>query len=188
METAEIWKDVEGYEGLYKVSNRGEIYSLYKHKMLRWKINNRKYRSVGLYKNGKIKYLLVHRLVAFHFVPNPDGLPQVNHKDENKDNNFADNLEWCTNHYNALYGTRVERTTTNRSYRQSRERMKRKVVGYPVNGGEPIYLDAIKDAVNYGFSKNGVKNCCLGEIREHKGYIWSYNDGKGIIRRKKRKA
>ncbi|GIO42490.1 NUMOD4 domain-containing protein [Paenibacillus apis] len=188
METAEIWKDVEGFEGLYKISNKGRVYSLYKHKVMRWKINNRKYRQIALTKEEKVKYYLVHRLVAMHFVPNPKGLPQVNHKDENKDNNDADNLEWCTNHYNALYGTRVERTTMNRSYRESRQRMRRKAVGHPVNGGDPIYLDALKDAELYGFTRTGVKNCCSGKSKTHRGYVWQYNDGKGIVKRIKKNA
>jgi len=170
----EVWKDIRGYEGLYKISNKGRVYSLYKHKIMKWKTNNRGYHTVGLVKNGKYKYYLVHRLVAEHFVPNPNNYPQVNHKDENKDNNCAENLEWCTNHYNALYGTRIERTSNNRGYRLSREKMKKRVIGRSMSNGEIIILDAIKDGEKFGFDPTSIVHCCKGRAKSHKGFIWEY--------------
>ena len=101
----EIWKDIEGYEGLYQVSNLGRVKSIYgwcgnrfvkRTKILKLKINNKGYTKVYLYKNKKSKMFFVHRLVAMAFVPNPNNLPQVNHKDGNKLNNSIGNLEWCT--------------------------------------------------------------------------------------------
>lgn len=91
----EIWKDVVGYEGLYKVSNLGNVYSNYVHRSLKQGNHRDGYKFVILNKNGKSKYMSVHRLVATAFIPNQDDLPEVNHKDEDKTNNCVDNLEWC---------------------------------------------------------------------------------------------
>lgn len=115
--TEEIWRPVVGYEGLYEVSSYGRVRSLDRY-------DNRNcfrkgelmnffygcgYLKVVFSKNGIVKKYLVHRLVAQAFIPNPDNLPQVNHKDEDKTNNMVDNLEWCTAKYNINYGTSKER-------------------------------------------------------------------------------
>lgn len=104
----EIWKDIEGYEGLYQVSNLGRIKSLKRQKsngknlvyidekILTQNITNWGYYRVALYKNGIRKYHRVHRLVATAFLPNPENKEQVNHIDGNKLNNNLDNLEWST--------------------------------------------------------------------------------------------
>ena len=111
----EIWKDVVGYEGLYKVSNFGRVKSLPRNgtvkyeKLLRQKVSKKGYCTVALSKHGKIKYKMVHRLVAEAFLDNPKDLPQVNHKNENKLKNYVDNLEWCDAHYNMTYGVHAER-------------------------------------------------------------------------------
>lgn len=100
----EIWKDIKGYESLYKVSNLGNVYSCLTSKTLK-PGNDKGYLKVNLSKNKKIKQFTVHRLVALMFLPNDEGYPCVNHKDENPSNNKADNLEWCTYKYNNNYGT-----------------------------------------------------------------------------------
>lgn len=105
----ELWKDICGYEGLYMISNLGNIKSIKKDALLKPIQNNNGYSRVSLYKNGKYKAFSVHRLVAEAFIPNPGALPQVNHKDEDKSNNKVDNLEWCTAKYNSNYGTIKER-------------------------------------------------------------------------------
>ena len=107
--TEEIWKDIDGYEGLYKVSNLGRVKSLnYLRKGIEKERipnkNNSGYLIVGLHKDGKIKNFLIHRLVAEAFIENVNDLPQVNHKDENKLNNCVENLEWCSAKYNSNYG------------------------------------------------------------------------------------
>ena len=124
MDMEEIWKDIEGYEGLYQVSSFGRVKSvervdeyyidgvLYrrprKEKILSQQ-DNHEYKRVSLGKNGKMKWHLVQKLVAKTFVPNPHNLPQVNHKDENKANNMASNLEWCSRSYNINYGNRNDK-------------------------------------------------------------------------------
>ena len=119
----EIWKAIPDYEEYYEVSNTGKIRSvtrtiIYKNgavhnligKELKQDIEkNQGYYRICLNKNGIKKTFKVHRLVALAFIPNPDNLPFVNHKDENKLNNNINNLEWCTAEYNINYGTRTER-------------------------------------------------------------------------------
>ena len=78
-------------------------------KQMKQCLKNNGYKSVSLTKGGATKAFYVHRLVAEAFIPNPDNLPMVNHKDEDKTNNFVENLEWCTNNYNINYGTARKR-------------------------------------------------------------------------------
>lgn len=108
MTMKEIWKDIKGYEGKYLISNTGKVKSLTYNKLLKPVLQNG-YLYIHLCKNSKDKVYLLHRLVAQHFIPNPDNLPEVNHKDENKVNNDASNLEWCDAKYNSNYGTRNKR-------------------------------------------------------------------------------
>ena len=118
----EEWRPVVGYEGLYEVSNTGQVrsldryiknghssYRLHKGKVISLLKGEYGYIQVNLYYNGKNYKKYVHRLVAQAFIPNPDNLPQINHKDEDKTNNRVDNLEWCTAKYNINYGTRKDK-------------------------------------------------------------------------------
>ena len=115
---SEEWRPIEGYEGLYEVSNTGQVRSLdryvkysngrihlHKGKVLSPIKDTDDYLKVNLYCNGKNKKCLVHRLVAEAFISNINNLPEVNHKDEDKSNNRVDNLEWCNRKYNVNYGT-----------------------------------------------------------------------------------
>ena len=115
----EQWLPVEGYEGLYEVSNLGRVKSLnYNHtgkeKILKPKKHRDGYLQVQLWRDGKHKMFQVHRLVATAFIPNPEGFEQVNHRDEVKTNNCASNLEFCDCKYNNNYGTRNERAAAAR--------------------------------------------------------------------------
>lgn len=92
----EIWKDIEGYEGYYKISNCGNVYSCNRQLQLSQLKKKSGYLKVNLHKKGEAKTFSVHRLVALAFLPNPDNLPEVNHIDANKLNNNACNLEWCS--------------------------------------------------------------------------------------------
>lgn len=104
----EIWKDVKGYEGKYQVSNMGRVKSLLggKPAILIPQKQNAGYLYVLLYNNGFPECKLIHRLVCEAFLPNPDNLPQVNHKDEDKTNNVLSNLEYCSASYNCKYGSK----------------------------------------------------------------------------------
>ena len=114
----EIWKPVIGWETLYEVSNMGNVRSLhYKQPYLMNPVIDAKgYKRVSFTKRNSKKYVRcgVHRLVAQAFIPNPDNLPEINHKDEDKLNNRVDNLEWCTHMYNNNYGTRNKRVSESR--------------------------------------------------------------------------
>ena len=101
----EEWKPIVGYEGLYEVSNAGQIRNskgeIKKSQIKKDKHTN--YREISLWKNGTHKRFLVHRLVAIAFIPNPQNLPIINHKDQDGTNNLVDNLEWCDHSYNNRY-------------------------------------------------------------------------------------
>ena len=105
----EKFKDIDNYEGLYQISNYGRVFSVKSNKFLKPFKNQDNYLQVQLYKDGKSKLYLVHRLVAQAFLPNPLHLPEVNHKSEIKTENFVENLEWCDRSYNCNYGTRTQR-------------------------------------------------------------------------------
>ena len=107
----EIWKDIKGYEGKYKISSYGRVKSLHygRVKILKLRKDKDGYYNIDLHSNNDVKTFKVHRLVATHFIDNPNNLPQINHKDENKSNNNIDNLEWCNCKYNMNYGTRSKR-------------------------------------------------------------------------------
>lgn len=138
----EIWKDIIGYEGIYQISNLGRVKSLereywhgnrwyhQKEKYLSIKCDRNGYLSVMLYNADHVsKRIMVHLLVARHFIPNPDNLPEVNHKDENKKNPCVSNLEWCTCKYNANYGTKRKRISKSlKGRKQSPDSNKRRSI------------------------------------------------------------
>lgn len=126
MNSTEIWKDIKEFEGLYQVSNMGHVRSLDRTdkkgqfrfgRVLADKHNNRGYHTIALSRDGTTKYRLIHRLVAMAFLDNPNKLPEVNHIDEDKANNAASNLEWCTSEYNLNYGTRKARIAESAGYK-----------------------------------------------------------------------
>ena len=174
----EIWKDISGYEGLYQVSNLGRVKSLEnrsnhkKEKILASHIRNQYY-GVTLYKDSHYKNYTIHRLVAEAFIPNPDNLPEVNHKDENKLNNYVDNLEWCNKKYNINYG----HGAVNRQI-QNRERglsMGKKVLCVETG---VIYSSIIEAYRQTGIGQKEIINVCKGKphYKTAGGYHWKYVD------------
>ena len=164
----EEWRDIEGYEGLYQISNLGRVRSLNcrGHKgcigILTPRLDGKGYEMVALYKEGKARNIKVHRLVAQAFIPNPNNYPQVNHKDENKTNNDVKNLEWCTNEYNHNYGTRNERVGKSLS---------KKVIC--ITTGE-IFNSMREACRKYNISVGSMTECCQGKRKTVGGYKWEY--------------
>lgn len=154
----EVWKDIIGYEGVYQVSNLGNVKSLERKRFNGRVLVNKKsqimkqyilkngYCSTRLYKDGKSKNHLIHRLVAIAFIPNPQNLPQVNHKDENKGNNCVDNLEWCDRVYNNNYGTAQQR------HSESKRKNPPKAIMYEYEG-ETHCLKEWAEIKNIGYDK-----------------------------------
>ena len=187
----EVWRQVQGYEGIYEVSNYGRVKSLSRdvkscygcigHRKERLKMtqkDNSGYLVVQLYKNSRLKTKKIHRLVATAFIPNPNNYPCINHKDENKANNFVfikpdgtvdlekSNLEWCTYKYNSNYGTAISRYS---------QKNRKKVAKYDINGNLLEIYNSIREAAKEnGVCESGISSCCLG--RKHYdvvgGYIW----------------
>lgn len=105
----EIWKPVIGYEGNYEISNLGRLKNIYKCKKILKTYNSSGYKRVKLFKNKIGTHILVHRLVAQAFIPNPENKPQVNHIDSNRSNNNVINLEWCTQRENYVHCIKMGR-------------------------------------------------------------------------------
>ena len=164
----EIWKDKKDYEGHYQVSNFGRVKSIKfgKEIILKQKQCMDGYYYVNLSKNGIVKNYYVHRLVAEAFLPNPDNLPQVNHKDECKTNNVVTNLEWCSAQYNNTYGTRNERSTKSRQI---------PIIQYTLDGKfVREWLSAKQAEIEGGFNQENICMCCRGKRKYHHNFIWRY--------------
>ena len=112
-----MWKIVDRCPRI-EVNEQGQIRYRDTGKLVSTSIAATGYVQVWVWDNGKTRTFNVHRLVAEAFIPNPDHLPQINHKDEDKSNNNVNNLEWCTHQYNSVYGTRLQRLGEQTSKRQ----------------------------------------------------------------------
>lgn len=172
--SVEEWLDVVGYEGLYQVSNLGRIKSLNynrtgKEAIISPNNLNTGYLQVILCKNGKTKHHTIHRLVAMAFLPNTDNLPQVNHKDENKENNCVENLEWCGPKYNINYGTARERTVKNMTGPYKSKQVLCVETGV-------IYSSSYEASRKIGTNKGNIISCCRGKRNTAGGYHWKYSD------------
>lgn len=170
----EIWKDIKGYENLYQVSNLGNVVSLKGKTPILMKPNRRRgYLSVGLrIYNQPQKRFSIHRLVAKAFIPNPNNLPQVNHKDENKLNNRVDNLEWCTAKYNINYGTTIDRRAKTQTNRKDQSKP---VLQYDKNGNLLNEYPSTREAERKtGIWHINICNVCIGRHKSAGGYVWKY--------------
>lgn len=176
----EIWKAVDGYEGWYEVSNCGNVRSvdrmvtysngvkhLWKGKILKIRKNRYGYLFCRLCKNSKYKAITVHRLVAQAFLPNPDNLPEINHKDEDKTNNCVVNLEWCTRLYNMRFGTAIQRIV---------EKLSRPILKLDVNTEQIVaeYPSTMEAERQLNISNSNISMCCNGKRKTAGGYKWRY--------------
>lgn len=165
----EIWKDIVGFEDLYKISNEGNILSLLTDKVLS-PYNNKGYLMVRLYKNSKPSSLYVHRLVAQTFVENPNGYVEINHIDENKRNNHYSNLEWCSRVHNCNHGSRNDRIGTASSVNKLIP-----VVQLSKEGNIINTFNSINEAGEYlGKNPSHISSCCTGKRKTAFGFVWKY--------------
>lgn len=163
----EIWKAIKGYEGKYQISNLGRVKSLdYRHtrkeKIMTPRNNGHGYLHIGIYNNNKRHCYYVHRLVAQTFIENPDNLPQVNHKDLNRQNNKVSNLEWCSIEYNNTYAEKHRKIA--------------KKVGCYKDGKLIKVYDAIRDVKKDGFHHSNISSVLKGKSKSAYGYQWKYID------------
>ena len=172
----EQWKDIEGLEGKYQISNKGRVKSMrrpvregskkYIEEKIRKVAKDRGgYLFLKFMINGKFKTCLIHRLVANAFIPNPDNLPEVNHKDENKENNCVEKLEWCDRKYNIRYGTAIKR---------AREKTSKKVIRCDKEWNELKIYNSVEETREDGFEPKHVSDCALGKRKTHGGFKWKY--------------
>lgn len=194
IEINEKWADISGFNGEYQISTYGRVKSIKNgsSKILRGCINKQNgYIYIGLCKDGSVTRTTIHRLVAEAFIQNPHNLPCVNHKDENKENNNVDNLEWCSYQYNLTYGTHTDRaketrkkngtdtllyeySIKNRTYitQRTREVKGKRVVKIDKYTGEILKTyDTIRDAEIENNCKH-ISECVRNIRNESGGYIW----------------
>lgn len=177
----EIWKDIPDFEGKYQASNFGRIKSLNynrtgKEQLLKFCINNHGYLFVRLFKNGKVKNYLIHRLVwiAFHGAI-PEGM-QINHIDEDKTNNRLDNLELMTCKENNNWGTANERR---RKTQTNRKDLSKPVFQYDKQGNLIKGWCSAKEVERQlGFSQDNICRCCTGNRNRKSayGFVWRYKN------------
>lgn len=162
----EIWKDIEGYEGHYQVSDQSRIRSLKVYKgggILKPVLSGNGYLKVHLSLKNNVTQLLVHRLSAIYFVPNPFTLPEVNHKDRVKINNLPANLEWCTKSYNNFHAY-----DTGHAWKRSVAQID------PVTGEVIRIVDRIERLKQFGINITHVGCVCSGKRKICSGYSFKY--------------
>jgi len=158
----EVYKDIKNYEGLYMVSNCGNVKSLKSGCVMKQRYDKYGYKRIGLRKDGKLSTFFIHRLVAEAFIDNPFGLPCINHIDEDKENNNFDNLEWCSQKYNVNYG--------NRNSKIARTKCKPILC---VDTGK--IFTSIKNASKaMQLNASCISSVCNGKARHHKGYKFEF--------------
>lgn len=181
----EVWKTVPDFPN-YEVSNFGNVRSKdrvserggndARLRGMQLKTHNaRGYKCVTLYSGcrDKHKQIGVHRLVALAFIPNPDSYPCVNHKDENRENNRVENLEWCTHKYNSNYGTAIERRVKHQDWQSIAMKQSTQIVQCEKDGTPIKTWPSMMECER----QTGMKSCsiclaCQGKLKTYKGYIW----------------
>ena len=164
----EEWRDIKGFEGKYMVSNMGRVKSLNynktgKEKIMKGVPDGYGYFQLSLCKEGKVKNCRINRLVAQAFIPNPDNLPEVNHKDKIRTNNRVDNLEWCTTQYNIEYSKA------------------KAVIGINKVSGLIVEFPSAREAERCtGINNGNIIQCCKGRRNSAGGYYWQYVDSEEV--------
>lgn len=184
----EIWKDIEGYEGLYQISNTGKIKSLKRYKnnhnkkqLVKEKIRKQIISKTGyytcmLYKNGNKKLLKVHRLIAQAFIPNPNNYPIINHINGNKLDNNILNLEWCDYSHNNKEAHRLDLIKNNtKGLKKYTNSLKKRVNQYDLEENYIKTWNCISDIQKeLGYTTTNICACCKNIRKTAYGFIWKY--------------
>lgn len=158
-------KDIKGYEGLYGITSCGKVWSYRNECFLKPWVSRSGYLLVNLFKDRERKFYLIHRLVAEAYLPNPENLPQINHRDENKENNCLQNLEWCDCEYNSNYGLRNEKISNSH---------KKPILQYDLDGNFIREWSSATDALKE--LKGHICECLKGKQKTACNYIWKYKE------------
>ena len=202
----EIWRDIKGYEGKYQISNTGNVKSLERtvwngrgyrivpEKILEGYDNGEGYLYVTLWKDGKDKKYRINRLVAQAFLENPNSLPEVNHKDEDKTNNRVENLEWCDRLYNLTYNGRAKkagkkvaeklkgRKQTEEHIKKRAEKLSKPVFSVDKESGLIMWWQSAYEAERQlGISQSNICACCIGKRKSAGGFYWHYADSEEVM-------
>ena len=174
----ELWMPVPGYEGLYEVSSEGKILSLYKktrnktpNGTLKPKTDTQGYFRVNLYKDKKAKTMLVSRIVALAFIPNPERLPYVGHDNDNKKDNRVENLYWTDPSENFMHNGLHLEVARKRDIDKVKRALSMPVKGISKNGGT-VYYPSMQAAKKDGFDSAKISMCVNGKRKSHGGYEW----------------
>lgn len=176
----EEWKDIEGYEGLYQVSDWGRVKSFYVNRIL--KLKAKPYVQITLCKNEEKEYPLLHKIVWETFVGKiPEGM-QINHHDENKSNNALWNLELMTPSDNINFGNRNKKVSekmkgvkpSEKAIETSKKLFSQKVYQYKGNNLVGVYYSMMEAEIQTNTKSGNISKCCNGKAKTANGYIWSY--------------
>ena len=156
-------KDIIGYEGLYAITSCGKVWSYRSQKFLKPSMSKDGYLRAGLHKDGKLRTIEIHRLVAEAYIPNPEGKPQVNHIDEIKTHNYINNLEWVSAKENVNHGTRTQRASETRKRNNIKlERSGKKVYCVEL---DKVFNSQRAAADELGLDQGSISKCCNGKLK-----------------------
>ena len=166
----EIWKDIKGYEGLYKVSNQGNVISINNGRNVKREANLKGYRIINLWKNGIGKMFRVHRLVAKAFIPNPEGKPCIDHINGNRSDNRVENLRWVTNKENQ------NNPITKNKFKNRKGKPHHEIQIEQVKNGVVIKIhQSINSAAReLNITASNISAICRGKGKSYKGFGWRY--------------
>lgn len=170
-------RDIPGYEGLYAITSCGKVWSYKKKKFFSPSHDKDGYPRVNLIKDKQIKTFFIHRLVAIAYLPNPNNLPLINHKDEIKTHDWVNNLEWCTNWYNVNYSNNREvALAMGPAYEEKKIKTGRKNNCRPIRCIETgqVFESGADCARKMGLDPSHIAKVCKGKLNTTGGYHFEY--------------
>ena len=178
MVTKEVWLPINGYEDRCLISNLGRVKNKATLKILRVRFSRTGYARVNLSKGGSLHTERIHRLVGTHFIPNPDNLPELNHINEDKSDNRAENLEWCDKIYNVNFGSRTDR---------QKEKVSKAVIQLSADDREIAHFcSTVQAGKQTGVNSHRIADCCRGTRKTAGGFKWKYEGGANYDQQKAR--